>query len=142
MRSLEISRNIEAAQFAINQRLTSRHKLTPFELFLGRPVNLPSDYSNVESDPIPEADRLAQIAKLHSVVWPAASDATDLYNQIMSVAHDSSVSLVEFKPGDTVMLHHSATTSKMDPKYLGPFSIKCRTKSGAYILVDVTGNEL
>ncbi|KAL6070358.1 Chromomethylase [Balamuthia mandrillaris] len=60
----------------------------------------------------------------------------------MSVAHDSSVSLVEFKPGDTVMLHHSAATSKMDPKYLGPFSIKCRTKSGAYILVDVTGNEL
>ncbi|KAL6067882.1 hypothetical protein QOT17_008567 [Balamuthia mandrillaris] len=40
------------------------------------------------------------------------------------------------------MLHHSATTSKMDLKYLGPFSVKYRTKSGADVLVDVTGNEL
>ncbi|KAL6045762.1 hypothetical protein QOT17_012564 [Balamuthia mandrillaris] len=131
-----------AAQFMINQRLTSRHKSMPFELFLGRTVNLPSDYSNMESNPISEADHLAQIAKLHSVVWPAALNTPDLYNQIVSVAHNSSVSLVEFKPGDTIMLCYSATTSKMDLKYLGPFFIKCRTKSGAYILVDVTGNEL
>ncbi|KAL6051290.1 hypothetical protein QOT17_019289 [Balamuthia mandrillaris] len=108
--------------------------------FLDPPVNLPSDFSNLESDLFPKADCLAQIAKLHSVVWPA--DATVLYNQIVSVMHDSSVSLVEFKPGDTVMLHHSTATSKINPKYLGPFFVKCRAKSGAYILVDVTSNEL
>ncbi|KAL6070279.1 hypothetical protein QOT17_007073 [Balamuthia mandrillaris] len=137
-----------ATQFVINQRLTFRHKSTPFELFLGHLVNLPSDFSNIDSNPFLEADHLAHIVKLHSVVWPTASGATDLYNQIVSVTHDSSVSLAEFKLGNTVMLHLSATTSVMDPKYLGPFSVKYMsqpslgTRCGAYILVDVTGNEL
>ncbi|KAL6040947.1 hypothetical protein QOT17_025167 [Balamuthia mandrillaris] len=97
---------LPAAQFVINQKLTSRHKSTPFELFLGCPVNLLSDFSNMESNPF------LRLTTLHKL------------------------------PSDTIILHHSVTTSKMDPKYLSSFFVKCRTKSSVYRLVDITGNEL
>ncbi|KAL6048897.1 Reverse transcriptase domain-containing protein [Balamuthia mandrillaris] len=97
---------VKHAKSALIKLADFRHKLTPFELFLGRPVNLLSNYSNVESDPIPEAGCLAQIAKLYSVVWFTAFNATNCYKpdcvlkEELRVRDGSNMRSLEISVGD------------------------------------------
>ncbi len=132
---------LPTVQIMANQRIMKRTGSRPFELFYGRPLNLWIDYQNMQSKPATPEQLKAHYDQLKKVVYPSIFDKSksagnqERYN--FDQQHNTDKPL---EPGTKVMIKQ-VDRQAGDTEYAGPYTVQRVNKGGAYILVDVTGQE-
>ena len=123
-------RFLAAAAWAVNSRVTSRHKSRPIELYFGRPSHALAPFDRQGADVSESADSSMQedqlvkrITWLSEVVWPATRSSTTSHNAKRKAFVDKSRPQQEFNPGDVVMVEAPPRTPKHAPTYSGPFTV-------------------
>ena len=131
-------------QYFTNMKVSQRHGSTPYSLLFARQANELKDYS---TDTILEPlhhDRLKErLDYMSTLVFPAIATRTKNEIKKMAVAFDkqTKVHTDAFLPGAIVMAKNEMRSSKSEERYTGPFTVKRRSASGPYVLVDQMGNE-
>jgi transposase InsO family protein len=150
--------------FAINKHEGQSSKTAPFTMFFGRKANAWADYAlaqimgpdiaqlETELDKLPDYDNamaVQQRKQQRSIIEAAAldkvSDATRARQQhANSIADAKRKSIARVYPkGAVVFVINQDISSKLDPLFVGPFSIDSRVgKSHAYKLLDQDGEPL
>jgi hypothetical protein len=80
-----------------------------------------------------------------SIIFPAVSSRTRLHKNKMVQSlnnHRRTLLTNAFPNGAIVMLNDPTRTNKFEPKYIGPYTVVRRTRSGGYALRDATGDLL
>ena len=132
---------VPAAQYGMNLRVTKRHGSTPFSLMFARTHNPFKSYQDCSAQPLTEEQLCARIATMTKLVYPLIFDKTTQSSQKVVEMFQKSHKILDagFPPGAYVMLNTESRTSKLHPKYEGPFKVLKRTQGGSYTLLDSTG---
>ena len=132
---------IPATQHGMNLRVTKRHGSTPFSLMFARAHNPFKAYDAVSSEPLTEEQLQARIKTMTELVFPLILEKTSQSSKKSIVMFQKSHKILDqgFPDGSYVMLNTESRTSKLHPKYEGPFKVLKRTKGGSYTLLDSTG---
>jgi Chromo (CHRromatin Organisation MOdifier) domain len=83
--------------------------------------------------------------KILSVIYPAISDRIVSVKTRQSEHSDSQRRLVSpsaIPTGSTVMIKDPDRRNKFEPAYIGPYTVTRRSRGGAYVLKDATGDLL
>ena len=130
---------LPAVQLQLNSRVTRRHKSMPFALMYGRAVHAPYD----QSLPMQSEDELlAKFQSICEVVFPAIDEITAASNKKMVDAFAKGHRITGHDTDMRVMIKNTDRQSKLDPIWVGPYSVVQRTTKGAYVLKDTTGELL
>ncbi len=133
---------IPSVQLAINNKIATLHKSTPFALFYGRTCNMFADYR----DDTPVTDIPQWLSKqhiLHDVIYPVLTDAMKAKKAKQKAKFDAANRILDpFQPGTSVMVRDVNHSSKFDPRYAGPFTVVQRQGSSAYVLQRADGSLL
>jgi transposase InsO family protein len=133
------------AQLSYNSKVSSLTLSSPFALMFAREPNPLRDYTGEEIELVNLDDWNAYQREVISVIYPAVSD------RIMSRKLRQSerinrthrlISPLSFPTGATVMLKDPVRQNKFEPMYTGPYTICRRSRGGAYVLKDATGDLL
>jgi hypothetical protein len=132
---------IPATQHGMNLRVTKRHGSTPFSLMFARAHNPFKAYDAVSSEPLTEEQLQARIKTMTELVFPLILEKATQSSKKSIVMFQKSHKILDqgFPDGSYVMLNTESRTSKLHPKYEGPFKVLKRTKGGSYTLLDSTG---
>eukprot|EP00697_Spironema_sp_BW2_P014519 gnl/Spiro4/4966_TR2477_c0_g1_i1.p1 gnl/Spiro4/4966_TR2477_c0_g1~~gnl/Spiro4/4966_TR2477_c0_g1_i1.p1 ORF type:complete len:195 (+),score=28.97 gnl/Spiro4/4966_TR2477_c0_g1_i1:551-1135(+) len=82
------------------------------------------------------------IRQMEDIVFPAIRQRRDKSNDEMKRRHDASHKLVSFKVGSYVMVKDTKPSSKLAPRFEGPFKVVHCSRGGAYLLQDTDGTIL
>jgi hypothetical protein len=83
--------------------------------------------------------------KILSVIYPAISNRITKGKEKLMATLDKHRKLLSddsFPTGSIVMLIDPVRTNKFEPKYIGPYTVTRRSRHGAYVLRDSTGDIL
>ena len=135
---------LSIAQFAVNNRISSRHGSTPFSLLMARTANdIPgsnaSDLFDETGQPFPSMtkDQMMERNATHlTVVLDAISEKTDAKNAKTAAYFNANHKMVNFPDNALVMVRD---TRGMKTVFEGPYKILKRSKNGSYCLVDQDG---
>ena len=135
------------AQLTFNQKISSLTNSSPFALMFGRQLNELKDYSNnsEELSTINLDDWRQHQERILSVIFPAISTRIKFVKDRMIASLDKHRRLLNEKsipPGAIVMLIDPLRKDKFEPKYIGPYTVARRSRNGAYVLKDATGDLL
>ena len=141
------------AQLTFNQKISSLTNSTPFSLMFGRQFNEFRNYSGVhESISTMEIDEWKKHQeKILSVIYPSISDRVHVMKKKMVASINNRHRLLKsnsIPTGAVVMLidpkfiKDPTKKPKWEPKYIGPYTVVRRSKNGAYVLKDATGDLL
>ena len=86
----------------------------------------------------------ATYGKVQSLISPAVLERTLNKKEEMIKRLDNTRRVLtekEFPVGAIVMLRDPLRSTKFEPKYTGPYSVKRRTRNGNFVLQDETGEE-
>ena len=141
---------VNFAQLSFNNKITSLTGSSPFALMFGRSLNPLHDYSSSKSDsdefiPINLDDWKKHQEKIASLIYPAISDRirSTKDKMIQSMQKNRRMLLPTSIPeGSIVMLNDPKRENKFQPKYIGPYTVVRRSRNGAYVLKDETGDLL
>ena len=131
-------------QFFTNLKVSERHGSTPYSLMFAREANHFASPDNGQvRNPLSEQDLCKRLDYMTTVVFPALSIKTKDSIKKMSAAFlkKHNVKSSEILPGSLVMVINELRKSKTEERYTGPYTVKRRSSSGPYILVDATGYE-
>jgi RNase H-like domain found in reverse transcriptase/Integrase core domain/Integrase zinc binding domain/Chromo (CHRromatin Organisation MOdifier) domain/Reverse transcriptase (RNA-dependent DNA polymerase) len=133
------------AQLTYNSKVSSLTASSPFALMFAREPNPLGDYTGEEPIMV-DLDNWNQYQrKVLSVIYPAMSDRIMGLKLRQSKQFDRNHRLISpqaFPPGATVMLKDPSRQNKFEPTYIGPYTIIRRSRGGAYVLKDATGDLL
>jgi len=127
-------------QLTLNSRITRRHGTQPFVLMFNRKMYYASKEGRDSLPPLSEEELLKRMRLVQDMIWPAANKATEAFNEKMIAQWTKKNKLVKFKMGDTVLLERTDVSSKLEPKFAGPYQVAGITDKGAYFLEDAQGN--
>jgi hypothetical protein len=133
------------AQLSFNNKVSSLTSSTPFALMFGRTLNDIKDFSQQPSTPISLEDWKAHQQKIVSLIYPAISDKIKSAKDKQTQSLNKQRRLLlpsSFPAGSTVMIKDVDRTNKFEPTYVGPYTILRRSRGGAYVLKDATGDIL
>jgi hypothetical protein len=133
------------AQLSFNNKVSLLTGATPFTLMFGRQLNEMKDYTGIEMVPISLSDWQSHQQRIASLIYPAISERVRLgkHAMIKLLNQHRRVLLTDaFPNGAVVMLIDPRRTSKFEAKYIGPYTVVRRTRSGNYSLRDATGELL
>ncbi len=137
------------AQLSFNNKISSLTQSTPFSLMFGRSLNELRDYTGVPAGSEPSSVSLdnwkVHQEKIISVIYPAVSDRVRISKQKMVATlnkHRRQLKQGSLPNGAIVMLIDPLRQNKFEPKYVGPYTVIRRTRNGAYVLRDATGDLL
>lgn len=136
---------VSFAQMAFNNKISSLTGSSPFALMFGRNMNAFKDYSNSPEDLQSVEEWKAYQDKIVSLIYPAVSQRikSGRDKMIKSLNQHRKILLPSSLPkGATVMIKDPMKNDKFEPTYIGPYIIEHRSRGGAYILKDATGNYL
>jgi hypothetical protein len=112
----------------------------------GRELNQLKDYSDEKEPKIISLDDWKAFQdKIASLIYPAISERikSGKNKLIQSLNEHRRLLLPSSLPsGSTVMIKDPVRTNKFEPKYIGPYIIVRRSRNGAYVLKDATGDLL
>lgn len=131
---------VPATQLSLNVKVSERHNTRPFALMFARNLNAFTDYRQDGIKRSMSAEEMSKVAKLmEEVVFPAINERTRKVNNARKEKFDKSNKIVEFQPGDPVMIriHPSKKQGKLDANYEGPYIVERKTKGGSYRLKDL-----
>ena len=134
------------AQFSYNAKISSLTASSPFALMFAREPNALRDYTAGDSPEKVNLEDWSQYQrKVLSVIYPAMSDRIMSLKQRQSAEIDRMHRLISphsFPSGATVMIKDPVRQNKFEPTYVGPYTIIRRSRGGAYVLKDATGDLL
>ena len=128
---------VSFAQFTVNIKISSLTGSTPFSLMFHRSPNALEDYSTVDIKDIPLDEWRKHQDQVLSLIYPAISERVAQSKSKMVATLDkihNQLKEASLPTGSTVMLLDQRRTDKFEPKYLGPYQIKRRTRNGTYVL--------
>jgi hypothetical protein len=113
----------------------------------GRTLNDLKDYTTDSEAPVPISldDWKEHQEKIMSLIYPAISDKVRSGKDKLIKSLNQHRRLLlpsSFPVGSTVMITDVTRQTKFEPKYVGPYSIVRRSRGGAYVLKDSTGDLL
>jgi hypothetical protein len=133
------------AQLSFNTKVASLTNSTPFSLMFGRVLNELKDYSGTVPTLINLDDWKSYQDKIVSLIFPAVSEMVkDKKDKMVQALNKSRRLLMPdgIPAGSTVMMKDPVRADKFEPKYIGPYTIVRRSRNGAYVLKDLTGDLL
>ena len=131
---------VPAVQLAINANVSTRHNTPPFSLMFARKLNDFKDYRNdPEVESVSEEELKKRLDYMKDIVFPAITERTKVVTKQQEERFNKTHRIVEYKPGDYVMVRVPVMTGKLDPRYKGPYKVISRTKGGSYSLEDYEG---
>jgi transposase InsO family protein len=133
---------LPATQLAMNTKVVSLHKSTPFSLMFGRQFNGFTDFSSVSSEPLSPEQLQDRLEYLTKIVYPAISGHSSKVQEHMIKRFKGVIKTNPFPDGAFVMVEDITRNNKMAPRYEGPFKVIRCTKGGSYVLQDNTGSLL
>lgn len=128
---------VKPAQLFMNCKYNERTKTPPFTLMYGRNANDFIDYSQEKEEATRKqinADLQSKISEMQTVVYPAIHERTKNIVQKQKEKFDSSHKIMEFPIGSHVMIKVVQKTDKLDPNYLGIYTVVRKTLAGTYVL--------
>src|SRR5262249_54758867 len=75
-------------------------------------------------------------------IFPGIADIIKTSQKLAKEKFDKSHNIVDFPIGSLVALKNSKLSSKLDPKYTAPYTVRHKTRGGTYTLEDNTGSLL
>ena len=137
---------VSFAQVSFNNKISALTGSSPFALMFGRELNEVKDYSTEDAPTLISLDDWKQHQeKIISLIYPAISSRIKSGKDKLLQRLDRHRRILlpnSFPEGSTVMLEDPVRQNKFEPKYVGPYTIVRRTRHGAYILKDATGDLL
>lgn len=109
--------------FAFNTTIHTETQYSPYELVFGKRCNIPSNLTNTLDPVYNFHDYPVELKYRLQKSQLDARDNIDSSKQIRKVRYDSYVNIVNYKPGDFVLIKNEACKTKLDPLYLGPFEV-------------------
>lgn len=140
---------LDVIQYSMNIRYARLHQSQPFSIMFGRAANLFQDYtrlpnaSQAPEDPTKEVID-ARLQNIKDVVIPAIHKRikeTQLRDHERFEKHHKIIE-EKYPLNSKVMLLDPVRSTKMQPRWLGPYFIKNYTRNGSYTLADITGELL
>jgi transposase InsO family protein len=139
---------LDVIQYSVNCQYSRLHKSRPFAIMFNRQPNDFIDYTNVKPTiDIEKSDSKLIDSKLKyvkDVVIPSIAKRikeTQL-NDHLKFQKNNKIIENKYPLNSKVMIINVLKSSKLQPRWLGPFIIKGYTKHGSYILEDLTGSLL
>ena len=135
---------LPSIQLRINQRAPSSTNSTPFAIMFCRSLTSFSDYTNSPTAEEPTEESLqVRLDTASQLIFPAISEASRVSKEKINKRWNKNHNLVPLLSiGSCVMALNPVKESKLDIRYLGPYSIFSVSKSGSYRLADAVGNVL
>lgn len=133
------------AQFSYNSKVSSLTASSPFALMFAREPNALCDHTGEEPVQVNLNDWNDYQRKVISVIYPAVSDRIMTRKLQQSDQIDRTHRLISpqtFPAGATVMIKDPVRGNKFEPTYIGPYTVLRRSRGGAYVLKDATGDLL
>eukprot|EP01135_Chromosphaera_perkinsii_P002187 Nk52_evm22s218 gene=Nk52_evmTU22s218 len=111
-----------------------------------RTLNEFVNYNNLPEDNLkPDVEMLNnRVTEMRNVVRDALKQKIDetLNKRARYYSNGRLIKNDDLLPGSAVLLYDKEASSKLDPKYFGPFSIIRKNRGGAYVLKDLYSNVL
>jgi ribosomal protein L21E len=142
------SLHLNAVQLSLNNRISKRLNSTPFSLMFARkmiePYGFKSDNENSSTKPesrkpMSHEELMKRIDYMTDIVFPAINAKTKSQVELEEAKFNNKHRLVEYKPGDHVMVRVQTKLGQLAPAYEGPYTIVRKNQGNAYILRDHTG---
>ena len=135
---------VDAAQFGINNRISSRHGSSPFSLMFARPSNDILSQSEVDAAtslaPLTPTELLDRSNTMISTIFPAIASKVAHKNEKVEAYFNRTHRLTSFPDGSIVMVNVSKPhQSSLKRKFEGPFTIVRCSAGGSYSLIDSAG---
>ena len=133
--------------FAINTTQSSSTQSTPFSLFFGRRANTWEDYRLAELSAqvtVPSAADVQEAQKVHKdIILPTVHGVSDKKQDVRNALFDKKRKLMPaLQVGQKVMIVDVLRTSKLEPKFVGPYTVHRCNRRGTYSVKDVSGRVL
>lgn len=128
---------VKPAQLFMNCKYNERTKTPPFTLMYGRNANDFIDYSQEKEEATRKeinADLQSKVSEMQTVVYPAIFERTKKIVEKQKQAFDASHKIMEFPIGSHVMIKVIQKTDKLDPNYIGTYTVVRKTSAGTYVL--------
>ncbi|KAK4512904.1 uncharacterized protein ATC70_003614 [Mucor velutinosus] len=140
---------LDVIQYAMNIQYARLHQSQPFAIMFGRAPNLFQDYTQLpNADQTPEDPTKevidARLQNIKDVVIPAIHKRikeTQLRDHERFEKHHKIIE-EKYPINSKVMLFDPVRSTKLHPRWLGPYFIKNYTRNGSYTLADITGELL
>jgi transposase InsO family protein len=139
---------LDVIQYSVNCQYSRLHKSRPFAVMFNRQPNDFIDYTdvkptiNIEKSDSKLIDKKLKYVK--DVIIPSIAKRikeTQL-NDHLKFQKNNKIIETKYPLNSKVMIVNVLKSSKLQPRWLGPFIIKGYTKHGSYILEDLTGSLL
>ena len=140
--SSEWAFDLQKIQLKINQRISSSHSSVPFNVMFARNLNEFKIYEKTDEAFTSNEIVSKRIDEITSIIYPSIADKESSLASSKNSSWNNNHKLVNFSPGDCVMVRNCRPNDKFDARYLGPFNVASRTRGGSYKLSIATGELL
>ena len=127
----EWDQHLRQVEFAYNTKIHSTTKQTPFFLFYGREANLPANLLLGIATPAPRAptfvsDTIDKVARART----QALANIDAAHERNSLYYNRNARMGHYPKGSKVYLQNMRRKNKLEPTYLGPYTVLDHTDDG------------
>ena len=133
---------LPAVQLMLNTKVNQTTGSEPFSLMFGRMANLRKDYTHVRSQLLTETELKERVQEMNRLVYPSIAERMVKRQSKLKQKVDESRKIISIQVGDSVMTTDLLRSSKLSPKYEGPFQVVEKTKGGSYRLLGKDGQLL
>ena len=141
------SLHLNAIQLALNNRISKRLNSSPFSLMFARkmiePYGFKGDHEKIATaenrTPMSHEELMKRIDYMTDIVFPAINAKTKAQVELEEAKFNNKHRLVEYQPGDHVMVRVNTKLGQLAPSYEGPYTIVRKTQGNSYVLRDETG---
>jgi len=133
---------VPTTQLYLNTKCNERTMTPPFTLMFGRNANDFEDFSKTKSsERRSEINRqlLGNIKMMTEVVFPAIYERTKLITGKQKEKFDATHRLIDIPVGASVMVKVTEKQNKLDPNYIGRYTVKRINTGGSYVLENESG---
>jgi hypothetical protein len=130
----------------MNSKVSARHGSTPYSLMFARPLNgfqVETQPDELHSNLLDPASLLQRLRYMTAVVYPTIAARIKSRQDLEGVKFLKKNLIItdQFSPGAFVMVQDELRSSKMQPRYTGPFQVIKRNRGGAYLLQGNDGSQ-
>jgi hypothetical protein len=126
---------VSGAQLSINSKVNAAGS-PPHSLMFGRPAIPLVDYSASQSRLL-SASKIEELqANVRAVVHPEVFASNQQRKEAASARYNKNKSAKKFPVGSVVMIKDVLRSSKMEPRWVGPYKVVKKTRAGTFSLLD------